>query len=219
MGFAAVRNVSAILQPLTFPPAARIPEYRHFQARSDVWLALALSLGAHVAVAAWFRPTATELPQVPAFDRVEVSLYAPPAPKVTRPNERAVPPKPRTNEPATQQAADPTPVQEQQQPSADKDELLVEARFNVNTLNNPKPPYPLAARRRGQEGRVLLTVQVRADGSSGTVRLKKTSGYELLDESALNTVRDWRFIPARRGDTAVESWVDVPVTFRLEDAV
>jgi periplasmic protein TonB len=210
--------VSAILHPLTFPPNAQATERRRAHARSDLWFALALSLAAHAAIAAWFRPAATELPQLPAFNRVEVSLYAPPMPKVSRPKEQPTPPTPRTTEPAMRQATDTAPVQAQQ-PSADKDEPLVEARFNVNTLNNPKPPYPLAARRRGQQGRVLLTVQVRADGSCGTVGLKKTSGYELLDESALKTVRDWRFIPARRGDTAVESWVDVPVTFRLEDAV
>ena len=38
----------------------------------------------------------------------------------------------------------------------------------------------------------------------------------VLDDAALQTVRRWRFVPARRGDTPVESWVDVPIIFRLE---
>jgi protein TonB len=59
-------------------------------------------------------------------------------------------------------------------------------------------------------------VQVSASGASGAVLLKHSSGHAILDDAALQTVRRWRFIPARRGDAPVESWVDVPITFRLE---
>jgi periplasmic protein TonB len=177
-------------------------------------MALAISVLAHASFAlAWYQP-GMELPQVPAFNRVEVSLYSPPAPKVVQPK-----PKPilrPTPEPDAHAAEVPQVPQEQK--AQDKDEPLVEARYNVETLHNPKPPYPLAARRRNQEGRVLLTVLVRADGSCGEARLKRTSGFELLDGSALKTVRQWRFVPARRGTDTVDSWVDVPVVFRLDDA-
>lgn len=176
--------------------------------------ALAISVLAHASFAlAWYRP-ATELPQVPAFNRVEVSLYSPPAPKVVQPK-----PKPLLRPtPEPEPLAAEVPQVPQEQKAQDKDEPLVEARYNVETLHNPKPPYPLAARRRNQEGRVLLTVLVRADGTCGEARLKKTSGFELLDGSALKTVRQWRFVPARRGNDAVDSWVDVPVVFRLDAA-
>jgi len=83
---------------------------------------------------------------------------------------------------------------------------------------NPKPPYPLAARRLGLEGVVTLEVLVRPDGSPGEVVVRQSSGHHLLDESALSTVqRRWQFIPARRGDMPVESRVTFPIRFTLRD--
>src|SRR5262249_58627606 len=71
--------------------------------------------------------------------------------------------------------------------------------------SNPKPPYPLAARRLGVEGVVTLEVLVRPDGSPAEVRVQHSSGSPLLDESALDTVRTRRpLLPARRGNVPVE---------------
>jgi protein TonB len=83
--------------------------------------------------------------------------------------------------------------------------------------SNPKPPYPLAARRLGVEGVVMLEVLVRPDGSPAEVHIRTSSGSPLLDDSAVETVRSrWRFIPARRGNAAVESRVTFPIRFRLD---
>jgi len=82
--------------------------------------------------------------------------------------------------------------------------------------SNPKPPYPLAARRLGVEGVVTLEVLVRPDGSPAEVRVRSSSGSSLLDDSAVETVRArWRFIPARRGAVPVESRVTFPIRFTL----
>jgi len=98
------------------------------------------------------------------------------------------------------------------------DEPLVESRYDVAALNNPKPPYPLAARRQGAEGRVVLRAQVLEDGRCAEVRIVRSSGHALLDESALATVRRWRFVPATRAGTPVAASVDVPISFRLDQA-
>ena len=83
---------------------------------------------------------------------------------------------------------------------------------------NPKPPYPLIARRMGTQGVVLLRVQVRVDGTVAEIQIAQSSGSALLDDSALQTVRDsWRFIPARLDGVPVESWVEVPIRFILGD--
>jgi len=82
---------------------------------------------------------------------------------------------------------------------------------------NPKPPYPEIARRRGYEGTVRLEVVVLASGRVGKIRVRQSSGYEVLDHSALKTVKDWRFIPARFGGMPVKSTVIVPVTFKLKE--
>jgi protein TonB len=82
---------------------------------------------------------------------------------------------------------------------------------------NPKPLYPEVARRRGYEGTVRLKVEVLASGRVGRIWVKESSGYEILDRSALKTIEDWRFIPARFGGIPVKSTVIVPVTFELKD--
>lgn len=81
---------------------------------------------------------------------------------------------------------------------------------------NPKPPYPDLARRRGYEGTVILSVLVSRDGSAASVRVAQSSGYSLLDRSALETVAGWRFVPAKLGGEPVEMEVEVPVRFQLE---
>jgi protein TonB len=82
---------------------------------------------------------------------------------------------------------------------------------------NPKPPYPEVARRRGYEGTVRLKVEVLASGEVGRIWVMESSSYEVLDRSALKTVKDWSFIPARFGGIPVKSTVIVPVTFQLKE--
>jgi len=87
--------------------------------------------------------------------------------------------------------------------------------FGARYLDNPKPGYPLIARRRGLEGTVRLDVRVSAEGIPISVRVRESGGHESLDEAALTAVWHWRFVPARRGGEPVEASVVVPVRFRL----
>src|SRR5262245_2928600 len=95
--------------------------------------------------------------------------------------------------------------------------LLIPPSFNAAYLDNPAPTYPSASRRFGEEGQVVLRVYVNARGLADKVELSQSSGYDRLDRVALDTVRQWRFVPARRGDEAVSAWVLVPIAFRLGD--
>ena len=81
---------------------------------------------------------------------------------------------------------------------------------------NPKPSYPEEARKKGLEGEVLLRVEVLADGRAGRLELKKSSGHEILDRSAMTTVKEWKFTPANSGNGSVSSWVNIPIRFRLK---
>lgn len=83
--------------------------------------------------------------------------------------------------------------------------------------SNPLPKYPYLARQRHWEGLVWLLVTVSTEGRVADLRVAESSGYGVLDRSALKTVRRWRFSPARRAGIPVESQVKVPVKFRLED--
>jgi protein TonB len=75
----------------------------------------------------------------------------------------------------------------------------------------------MVARRMGMQGVVVLRVHVRADGSVAEAELAQSSGSQLLDDSALKTVREqWRFLPARLDGEPVESYVEVPIRFVLD---
>lgn len=89
--------------------------------------------------------------------------------------------------------------------------IFVQPRY----ADNPKPVYPREARRRGYEGEVLLRVEVLMDGRVGRVEVKRSSGYEILDRSALTAVKQWRFIPANEGNGSVSCWVNIPIKFAL----
>ncbi|SEO85531.1 energy transducer TonB [Propionispora vibrioides] len=84
-------------------------------------------------------------------------------------------------------------------------------------ISGPRPVYPLDARRAGQEGTVVLRTLVSTDGSAVDVVVLTSSGCASLDEAAMRAVKKWRFAPARYGSTAVESYYDVRVKFRLDD--
>jgi protein TonB len=89
--------------------------------------------------------------------------------------------------------------------------------FDAAYLNNPPPPYPPAAVRAGQQGTVMLRVMVKRDGLPSRVEIDKSSGSRALDTAAQDAVWSWRFEPARHGTDPIESWVMVPVVFRLKD--
>ena len=94
--------------------------------------------------------------------------------------------------------------------------VVTPPRSDAAYLNNPRPAYPLAARRRGDQGTVLVRVLVTAEGLAVSVGLEKSSGHPALDEAALAAVKTWRFIPARQGAQAIESPYVVPIVFKVE---
>ena len=81
---------------------------------------------------------------------------------------------------------------------------------------NPKPIYPQEARRKGYEGEVILRVEVLPNGRVGQIEVKNSSGHELLDRSALATVKQWKFVPAKKGEKIIPLWVNIPVKFQLQ---
>jgi protein TonB len=92
-----------------------------------------------------------------------------------------------------------------------------EADEPVAYLDHPLD-YPPQARRQGQQGRLMLRVQVLADGRCGELELLQSSGYDTLDRAALESVRNWRFVPAQRNGQAYSAWFRVPIRFSLRDA-
>lgn len=89
--------------------------------------------------------------------------------------------------------------------------------YQAAYLNNPSPAYPLAARRMGMQGRVVLNVEVLASGVCGEINIHQSSGFPVLDNAALQTVKRWRFLPASRAGHALDKWFMIPVHFSLKD--
>ncbi len=198
---------------------------------------IALAIALHAAVAAWLlqfdavrRPLAEMAP-------IMVSLIAPPKVEVAPPPE---PPKPKpvvrpqpvrkpvepaplvtapSAAPAAFVAPSPPPPPQPAPPVAaapSPPPPVVPPRFNADYLQNPAPPYPPLARRMGEQGRVVLRVLVSPAGLPEQVELKRSSGSPRLDQSALDTVRRWKFVPARQGEQPVPAWVLVPISFTLQ---
>jgi len=87
--------------------------------------------------------------------------------------------------------------------------------FNAQYLNNPAPQYPIQAKSRNIQGKVVLEVLVGKNGQALKVRIHSSSGSNLLDESAIETVSNWQFIPAQKLGSIVEAVVLVPIEFKI----
>jgi len=88
--------------------------------------------------------------------------------------------------------------------------------YTASYLNNPQPVYPMLARRMGWRGKVILNVEVLADGHCGEVRIFQSSGHRILDDAALDSIRNWRFVPAHHAGKAISQWFKIPINFSLE---
>ena len=121
---------------------------------------------------------------------------------------------------AAASASPPAPTTEPTPPAAGQEPptpAVVPPGYGARYLHNPAPDYPLAARRSGQEGTVLLRVLVSADGLPEQVVIHRSSGSTILDQAAATAVHLWHFVPAHQGAGNVAAWVSIPMTFRLEE--
>lgn len=140
-------------------------------------------------------PIAEPLPQV-----AEPAAITAPTPEPPMAQATAVEPANAPSE-AIQQ---PAPLRIEQ-PSSDAD-----------YLNNPRPAYPALSRRLGEQGKVVIRVFIGADGSATRAEIRSSSGYERLDQTALQTVQRWRYVPGKRNGVPEAMWFNVPINFVLE---
>jgi protein TonB len=82
-------------------------------------------------------------------------------------------------------------------------------------IQNTPPSYPDLARRNGWEGRVMIRVEVSAEGRPLSTGIAKSSGFGVLDQAALRAVKSWRFQPRTVAGIPSAGSVEVPVNFSL----
>jgi protein TonB len=203
---------------------------------SHYWPAtIIFSVLLHLGVAAWWLNRSAQPLQMTGVQAVTVDLIAlaptvpEPAPQVAQPQPLPSVPEPlRDDEMAekrrvvkkkldeVKRQTSPVPVQEQPTAPVSTAEPqpapVAVARYDADYLNNPPPGYPQQSRRLGEEGQVLIRVQVSADGKVLSVELKQSSGFERLDQAALKAVAKYRFTAIGHVSSVV-----VPVKFKLKN--
>ena len=193
---------------------------------------LIIVVGLHIGVFLLVMAAKSVAPQLMEMPMIVALLPPPPTPAPPQPlpvvKPEPVRPKPAPKLPtppleatASTQPAPAAPVAippevKSAPPAPPATPSVSQARFDADYLRNPAPTYPPLSRRMGEEGKVILRVSVTPQGNADAVEIRTSSGSNRLDEAAQKTVRNWRFIPAKRGDEAVQSWVLVPIIFKLE---
>lgn len=163
-----------------------------------------------------------------------VNFIAPPAPEKKEarrppPPEPVVKPQPRQVVaqapvvapadyvvPAPPPLPTPQPVSEAPAMPLPAGPVALAAELAVSCAERPAPAYPAPSRRLGEEGTVVLRVELDESGKVAAVRISNSSGHARLDEAALNAVRAWRCTPAQRNGQPVRTVAQQPFKFILQ---
>lgn len=146
-------------------------------------------------------PTPPAPPSPPSPPAPPAALSAPAAPAVP-----AAPPAP----PAPALLPRPAPVVTADPPQGENTEV---AYRKLHPLR-----YPKEAVQQRLQGETLVSVQVLSSGAPGQMSVLRSSGSELLDRAALESLAQSQFHPAKRAGRPVESRIQVPIRFSLDDA-
>jgi len=87
---------------------------------------------------------------------------------------------------------------------------------DADYLHNTKPPYPPISKRLGEQGQVVYSVMIGADGLPISASLVKSSGYERLDQAAYKAFMSWRYVPGKRNGVPTAMAYNASFTWMLE---
>ncbi|WP_373425149.1 energy transducer TonB [Variovorax boronicumulans] len=86
---------------------------------------------------------------------------------------------------------------------------------NADYLQNPKAVYPAMSKRLGEQGKVIVKVLVGVDGLPKSAEVKKSSGFDRLDEAAIEYIMKCRFVPGKVNGVVQAMSYDAPVNYVL----
>ena len=160
-------------------------------------------------------PPRPQVPQPPAQPVKAERRAAPPPPQLAaqapalQPGEAVAPPPPAAPQPVAEARAEPAPP-----PPAGP--VLLDGELAVACPQRSAPAYPPYSRRLGEEGKVLLRVELDEEGRVDRAAVKTSSGFARLDDAALRAVKAWHCNPARRDGIAQRAVALQPFNFVLE---
>lgn len=151
-------------------------------------------------------------PAMPTVPPPQINIRVPPPPRaITQVQRKIVAPKPVVTHPA-QPAPAPAPVV--------KPAAIAPTSARAIEATHTIPPYPPVARRLGQEGTVLLALDIGPDGRVHNAAVLNSSGHNRLDDAAIAWVRaHWRYHPATRDGHPVAAHTTVRIVFNLSSGV
>jgi protein TonB len=126
-----------------------------------------------------------------------------PAEEAPAPSREPAPAQPRAGAPAVDEDGGENPAGEN--PAIVKPVLLSRGR---------DPYYPPELKAQDIGGSVLLNIRVGSNGRAQRVEIRRSSGYEALDQAAVAAVGTFLWDPARGAAGPTEAWVTQAVTFR-----
>jgi protein TonB len=94
--------------------------------------------------------------------------------------------------------------------------VMLASELAVTCPKRSPPEYPPASRKMGEQGRVVLWVELDEQGRMSAARVETSSGSKRLDGAALAAVKNWRCNPAMRNGMAVRAAALQPFVFKLE---
>ncbi|MEZ5663278.1 MAG: energy transducer TonB [Burkholderiaceae bacterium] len=144
------------------------------------------------------QPAPTPLPVAEAAPQAAIEVAAPPEPEPVSASPAPAPVPVASSTPTIE----PPPV--------------VPPSSNAAYLNNTPPRYPPLSRRMGEQGRVVVRAFIDIDGTAAKAEIARSSGFDRLDQAALQTVLRWRYVPGKRGGVPEGMWFNIPISFELK---
>ncbi len=144
----------------------------------------------------------------------KIKKLAAKAPELPRQEPIALPePEPVVEQETT---SEPPPVTESTPRQMETGPVTLSSELSVSCPKLTAPAYPAISRRMGEEGKLVLRVELDEIGRIDKAQVVDSSGFSRLDNAALEAVRKWQCRPSMRNGLAVRAVALQPFNFVLQ---
>jgi len=119
-------------------------------------------------------------------------------------------------EPVIEQEVTPEPVTEIPPKQMETGPVTLSSELSVSCPKLTAPTYPAISRRMGEEGKLVLRVELDENGHVDEARVIDSSGIPRLDNAALEAVKNWQCRPSMRNGQPVRAVALQPFNFVLQ---